>query len=455
MAELPQALLDSLTTLPGFNVTSFVQAHEQGAAVSIRFNPAKRLISSNDLPIGDRVPWCPAAVYLRERPSFTLDPLFHGGAYYVQEASSMFLDAIVRQVLPSDKPLLALDLCAAPGGKSTLLHAALPAGSMLVSNEVIKTRVPVLLENLARWGTAHSIVTQNDPRDFTKLDSVFDLVVVDAPCSGSGLFRREPEWRAGWSEDVVAHCAARQDRVLRDVLPALKPGGWLIYSTCSYSAQENESIADLLIAEHGLESVPVGVEAEWQVEETRSVNGAYGYRFYPHRLQGEGFFAAVFRKPGFRSDAHYAERSTRSTTAWLKQIPVDDIDAWIDDPASWAYFQQEDNVHAFPPSWVALLDTLRTSLYMRRAGLVLGEAIRGKLNPAPELALSYHNRFVNQLPLSLEDARDFLRGKSIQTTAPSTGWWLVTFSGIALGWIKALPNRNNNYYPKAWRIQHL
>lgn len=455
MAELPQALLDSLRLVPGFDVEGFVQAHDAGAAVSVRFNPAKAITASNHLPVGQAVPWCPTAAYLTERPSFTLDPLFHAGAYYVQEASSMFLDEIIRQCIPADEPLLALDLCAAPGGKSTLLHAALPKGSFLVSNEVIKTRVSVLMENLARWGTAHSIVTQNDPRDFTALDGLFDLIVVDAPCSGSGLFRREPEWRSGWSEETVEHCAARQDRILRDVLPALKPGGWLIYSTCSYSEQENEAIANLLIQEHGLESLSIQVPEEWQIDSTQSANGAVGYRFYPHRIQGEGFFAAVFRKPGFRSTADFSQRPYRSATQWFKQAPIAGIDQWMASAGDWSFFQQEDNVQALPNRWTGLLEELRSKLYVRRAGLILGEVIRGSLNPAPELGLSQHVVFDRRIPLTIDDARDFLRGHVINVQAPSTGWWLVTFADLALGWIKALPNRNNNYYPKAWRIQYL
>lgn len=455
MAELPLALLNSLRQLPEFDVDQFVQAHDQGAAVSVRFNPAKPIESTAHLSLGQRVPWCSSAVYLTARPSFTLDPLFHAGAYYVQEASSMFLDAIIRHSIPTDEPVLALDLCAAPGGKSTLLHAALPTGSLLVSNEVIKTRVSVLIENLARWGTAHSVVTQNDPRDFSSLDALFDLIVVDAPCSGSGLFRREPEWRAGWSEDTVTHCASRQDRILRDVLPALKPGGWLIYSTCSYSIEENEAIADILIREHGLESIVIPISEDWHIDRSTSAAGATCYRFYPHRIQGEGFFAAVFRKPGFRSSSDFSMRSTRTVTPWLKQAPVADIDHWMKDVHTWSYFQQDDNVHALLNRWDGLLDELRKKLYIRRAGLILGEVIRGQLNPSPELALFQQNTYSKRLNVSLEDARNFLRGHAIDVQTEATGWWLVCYANQALGWIKALPNRNNNYYPKGWRIQHL
>ena len=179
-----------------------------------------------------------------QRPSFTFDPLFHAGTYYVQEASSMFLEQALKQSVDLSQPLRVLDLCAAPGGKSTLLQSLLNKESLLVSNDVIKSRAAILEENIVKWGAANVVVTNNDPAHFARLENYFDAIVIDAPCSGSGLFRRDPEAINEWSENNVQLCSQRQQRIVADVWPALKQNGILIYSTCSYSAEEDEAILD-------------------------------------------------------------------------------------------------------------------------------------------------------------------------------------------------------------------
>ena len=207
------------------------------------------------------VPWAASGYYLSTRPSFTFDPYFHAGAYYVQEASSMFLEEAIRQTTDG-QPLKALDLCAAPGGKSTLMQGVLHPDSVLVANEVIKTRAALLADNITRWGAANVVVTNNDPRDFARLPGYFDLMVVDVPCSGSGLFRRDPAAIAEWSQDNVILCSQRQQRILADALPALKPGGTLIYSTCSYAVEEDEQIMDWLTENFELENILLQLKPE-------------------------------------------------------------------------------------------------------------------------------------------------------------------------------------------------
>ena len=238
--------------MPGFDANAFIGVHQSNEQVtSIRYNPKKitaeivathnfpKTITSTEEVINyierTPVPWCDTGRYLSQRPSFTLDPVFHAGAYYVQEASSMFLDYAIKFLYKdADAPNHVLDLCAAPGGKSTLLAAALPQ-SFIVSNEVIKNRVTILAENMSKWGSSNVAVTHNDPANFKKLPGFFDLMVVDAPCSGSGLFRKDPDAIDEWSEANVAHCSMRQQRILTDALPSLNNNGVLIYSTCSYS----------------------------------------------------------------------------------------------------------------------------------------------------------------------------------------------------------------------------
>src|SRR6187549_714421 len=242
--QLPQALLNSLEAVNGFNEEAFIKVHESGEQVtSVRVNPFKQFEILN---LKSQIPWTEYGYYLETRPSFTFDPIFHAGCYYVQEASSMFLEHALKQTVDLSQPLKVLDLCAAPGGKSTHLLSLISKESLLVGNEVIRSRANILADNIMKWGRSNVIVTNNDPRNFQRLENYFDVIVVDAPCSGSGLFRRDPEAIEEWSEQSVELCSQRQQRILADILPALKNGGVLIYSTCSYSKQEDELICDWL-----------------------------------------------------------------------------------------------------------------------------------------------------------------------------------------------------------------
>src|SRR5690242_11654187 len=272
---LPAALIDSLQSLPGFDRPAFERVHASGEQITtIRLNPFKKGNSPEmhtGVPasltglIKEPVPWCQYGYYLKERPSFTLDPQFHAGAYYVQEASSMFLEQALKNSADLSRPVKVLDLCAAPGGKSTLVDSIISPESLLVSNEVIKTRVNTLADNITRWGRANVVVTNNDPKDFARLRGFFDVMIIDAPCSGSGLFRKDPEAIREWSPENVIHCKLRQQRILTDALPALGKAGILIYSTCSYSTEENEAICDWIIDNFSMENITVPVKEDWGI----------------------------------------------------------------------------------------------------------------------------------------------------------------------------------------------
>ena len=258
--------------------------------VSIRMNRLKM----DAVPAGGhQVPWCGSGYYLASRPTFTFDPLFHAGCYYVQEASSMFLEQVLTQYV--HEPVVMLDLCAAPGGKSTLARSVLPEGSLLVANEVMRNRVQVLAENVTKWGHPGTVVLNNDPADFVPLGELFDVILTDVPCSGEGMFRKDPVAVEEWSVENVTLCWQRQRRIVRDIWHCLKPGGLLVYSTCTYNREENEDNVAWIAEELGAEVLPVEVQSGWNISGNLAGKDFPVYRFLPHRTEGEGLFMAVLR----------------------------------------------------------------------------------------------------------------------------------------------------------------
>jgi 16S rRNA C967 or C1407 C5-methylase (RsmB/RsmF family)/NOL1/NOP2/fmu family ribosome biogenesis protein len=450
--RIPEQLLQSLENLPGFDREPFLHAHADGQQLySIRMNPAKREDAA-DLPLEGRVPWCSEGFYLSSRPAFIFDPLLHAGVYYVQEASSMFLEQAIRQTSNLDQSLRVLDLCAAPGGKSTLLQSILSKDSLLVSNEVIKSRASILEENLVKWGAANTVVTNNDAAQLARLPGFFDIIVADAPCSGSGLFRKDPDAISEWSDSNVNLCSQRQQRILSDIWPALKPGGLLVYSTCSYSKQEDEDMLDWLAADFGALPVPLRTAPSWGIVSTNSSTaGLPGYRFYPDKLKGEGFFIAVLRKPD--GDAEDFSRAPRKNAIKAERAIEALALPWIDSNADLACFLQGDDVLAFPRSQIIALQWLQSACYLKKAGINVGRPAGKELIPHHELALSlYCNSSVPSTALNKTEALQYLRRDEMQMDIKTTGWQRVTYKGHSLGWVKALPRRINNYYPKEWRI---
>ena len=299
--NLPDIFEQSMRQLLGSRYENFREALLGEPAVSIRLNKTK----SDSSPNYESVPWASDAYYLNERPAFTFDPLFHAGSYYVQEASSMFVEQAVRQHL--GEAHVALDLCAAPGGKSTLLRSLLPDDCVLVSNEVMRTRAQVLTENIIKWGHPRSIVTSNYPADFTLLGPTFDLILVDAPCSGEGMFRKDEVAVSEWSPENVAICWQRQRDILTDIWPTLRPGGLLIYSTCTFNTHEDEENVRWMETTLDAELLPIATDDSWGITPSMLSDVAHAYRFLPGRTRGEGFFLAALRK---RSDAQDSTQRT-------------------------------------------------------------------------------------------------------------------------------------------------
>lgn len=451
---LPLDFLLSVKDVKGFNEEKFLQAHQSPhLAVSVRLNPNKNITTDKtSLNIESLVPWSSMGYYLKERPSFTLDPIFHAGAYYVQEASSMFLEEVMKQTCELHRDIRALDLCAAPGGKSTLIQSLISKNSLLVANEVIKSRVSVLSENITKWGAANVIVTNNDPADFGRLNEFFDVIVTDAPCSGSGLFRKDPAAIDEWSLENVQMCSRRQERILNDVLPALKKDGILIYSTCSFSIEENESMLDKMMKEHEMESIQISLNENWNiVETTAEATGAYGYRFFPDKLKGEGFFISAFRKKNEGGNISSNKSSSKLQTVSKSNLQI--LSHWINNNQDYTYFNHKETFIAIPSAIIADLPLLQSALYIRKAGIKLGNIIRDEFIPDHELAMSCI--FSNNIPtIDVEKnvALQYLRREEIHLDSEKTGWQLICLKGLPLGWVKILPKRTNNYYPKEWRI---
>ncbi|MBC7534946.1 MAG: RNA methyltransferase [Ferruginibacter sp.] len=452
--QIPPALLESLQNVDGFDEKAFLAIHQSGEQItSVRLNPLKFDGGHSSFCINRKVPWSTNGFYLTQRPSFTSDPLFHAGAYYVQEASSMFLEEVVKQTCDLSMPLKILDLCAAPGGKTTLMQSLISAESLLVSNEVIKTRVNILSENCTKWGGANVVVTNNDPKDFQRLPGFFDVIVVGAPCSGSGLFRKDPGAIDEWSINNVALCSQRQKRILSDILPSLKPGGIIIYSTCSYSTAEDEAICDWLSGfSKEITGLSLQLNNEWNIVETTSpVHKVCGYRFYPDKLIGEGFFIAAFKKENTAPGIKEIRPKNKPPMASKPEMEV--IQPMIKNAGIFSFFKWQDDVIAVPACLLNYVFILQSVLYLKKAGVSIGKIIRNELIPDHAFALSnLVAENVVAVEADLATALQYLRRNDIDVQTNYKGWALIKYNSAALGWIKVLPSRINNYYPKEWRI---
>ncbi|MBQ4414036.1 MAG: hypothetical protein II860_07895 [Prevotella sp.] len=281
----------------------FVGAFDEEAPTSIRVNP--RIVGDGLKVMGDggnQVPWCSEGYYLNNRPQFTFDPLLHAGCYYVQEASSMFVTHILRSINQHLSPAtyhLALDLCAAPGGKSTALRSVLPDDCVLISNEPMGNRAQILLENVTKWGGPNHIVTNNYPRDFRKSKLKFDFILCDVPCSGEGMFRKDPNAISEWSAQNVEKCWQLQREIVADAWECLNPGGLLIYSTCTYNTKENEENIRWILDTYDAQVLDIPVDPSWNI--TGSLLQGFNepvYRFIPGITRGEGLFVCALRKAG-------------------------------------------------------------------------------------------------------------------------------------------------------------
>ena len=455
--ELPIPFEHTMRQLLGDEYATFREALLDEPAVSIRLNPTKYGATLQYKP----VPWATNGYYLPQRPSFTYDPLLHAGCYYVQEASSMFVEQAVKQHLHEAN--IALDLCAAPGGKSTLLRSLLPDDCVLVSNEVMRQRAQVLAENITKWGHPRCVVTSNYPADFTPLGALFDLVLVDAPCSGEGMFRKDEVAVAEWSPENVEVCWQRQRDILTDVWPTLRPGGLLIYSTCTFNTQEDEENVRWMMDELGAELLPVSTDASWGITPSLMPNVPHAYRFLPGRTRGEGFFLAVVRKPKEGPlSSQYAKvtdcKKHKKTKDRHNAIAVPtECKQWLTHDNSYTYKVMGTEIIAIPTDMESLHTLLDERLHVLKAGITLAEIKGRDALPAHDLAMStaLHTGAFARHELSYIDALRYLHREAIILPANAPrGVALVTYRDTPLGFVKNLGNRANNLYPNEWRIRN-
>lgn len=498
---IPQAFQQQMCALLGdAEAGALCTALSSGnTPTSIRTNPFKPLkdgenlfrqtenaMSPSDIaaPLTLRpVPWCESGAYLSERPTFAHDPLWHAGAYYVQEAASMFI-AQAYKVIESTyadeatkgNPLKMLDLCAAPGGKSTLWRSLLPDDALLVANEPIRQRAQILAENLTKWGHPHTFVTQAFPDAFTSLEDTFDIIATDVPCSGEGMFRKDEQAREEWSPAAVISCAERQRDILTAVWPALKEGGFCVYSTCTFNREENEDLVAWACDTLGAELVEIPTDVAWHISGDTTGRNLPVYHFFPHRTEGEGLFLALLRKKTQDVGESLLGGDTFLSSKWEKTQgsraakgkkrgntpsakPNATLLSWLPNAEDFTFQCSEAGVWtAVPTAFVGIREQLAQVAPLLIGGIEIAEEKGKKLVPQHALAMSISasNSAFPRVEISRELALAYLHREAITLPLEAPrGYVVLTYRGIALGFANNLGNRANNLYPNEWRLRNL
>lgn len=443
---LPEEFLKRMQGQLGNQFKEFLEAMEDTVPVSIRLHPYKTA-NSYSFKLNDPVPWGQQAFYLSSRPVFTLDPIFHAGGYYVQEPSSMILETVVKMYLKDLMDPCILDLCASPGGKSTSILSQLGGRGLLVSNEIISSRVGGLQHNLIKWGFSNQLISQSDPARFKSMNGLFDLILVDAPCSGEGLFRKDAMSRLEWSDRNAHQCSLRQKRILSDVFDALKPGGIMIYSTCTYNPAENIDQV-LFLQGLGMESLP-GPELEKYHLVKVEKGGAIGFQAYPHKVSGEGLFLGILRKTAGKLTPQH--RGPGPSIEWVNAPRGSEY--WQPVDPGLSCFKHNDTYFIFPEHAGGLLEACSANLRISTAGCAFGQLKNKDFIPAHSWALNINfPETTDTLELDLTGAIRFLRKDNISNNQNKNGYLLVRYQGLNLGWVKSVQGRFNNLYPKNYRI---
>ena len=457
---LPTAFHTQMTHLLGLEeAEALCQAiQDKNTPTSVRLNvlkPSDKL----GIDVESAVPWCKMGRYLTARPKFTYDPLLHAGCYYVQEAASMFIEQAYRVVSKDFVPVRLLDLCAAPGGKSTLWRSLLPEGSLLVANEPIRQRAQILNENMMKWGHPDTLCTSAYPDEFSSLVSFFDVIAADVPCSGEGMFRKDESAIAEWSPESVDTCAARQWDIIESIWPTLRKGGYLVYSTCTYNRQENEDNVVRICQELGAELVPIPIDEMWGISGDTTARSLPVYHFFAHKTRGEGLFLALLRKtaeaPIMKVKKNKKNRDQNKTLALRHAAQLAD---WLKDNETFKLYMPDDE-HVAAIRQIFYDDALLISSQVKtlNAGIMLAELKAKKVIPQHALALSsaLASDAFPIAELSLDESLSYLRRESL-CLSPEVprGYVLAVYQGHPLGFLNNLGARANNLYPQEWRIRN-
>ena len=455
MITLPIAFTERMRKQLGAEEAERLFAALDGVSpVAVRLNPAK-CGEEGVWSDGEAIAWSKNGRKLKERPSFTLDTAFHAGAYYVQEAASQFIDYVISGEDLQGKRVL--DMCSAPGGKTTIYSTAVGVDGLVVANEYVRSRANILADNVRKWGMGNVLVTNNAPEHIAQFEGWFDLVAVDAPCSGEGMFRKEEVAREDWSEEAVKMCVARQLSIVREAWQSLKAGGLFIYSTCTFNDEEDEGVLRTFIEESGDVFEPshrIDVAPEWGI-----VSGEVGafqtFRFFPHNTDSEGLFVAVARK---------AEATTQRTPKARKKVmqEVDkvsrkELSRWLQEAEQYTFAMVADTIYGYRTEQFKAVQALSEGLTAIYSGVAMGQIFKGKLKP--DWALSQHvglnRKAVATEELNEARALDYLRKKDIAVGDMVEGINLVTHNGRALGFAKKVGARCNNLYPNSLKIMNM
>lgn len=445
--QIPNGFKAMLSGILPERAEAIIEALSLTPSTSVRMNRRKPTASFLD---SQGVEWCEDGFYLDERPNFTLNPLMHAGAFYVQEAASMILQRIM--MVAAKKPLSVLDLCAAPGGKTTAAINVLPDGSTIVANEFNRERANILNENVIKWGYPNVIVTNAPTEAFTSLRNLFDVIIADLPCSGEGMMRKEPVARTQWSPALIKNCAELQRKIVADAIPSLKPGGYLIYSTCTFNREENEENVEWICNNLDMSSIEIPVSPEW------GISGAIGssihaLRFIPDMTRSEGLFVALLRKNN--SDSNPTSFKLQKIKNQYKNREVDKL---LRAPEKYSYTIDNNVITAIPETLLPILSAIQSNKNIRilSKGIEIA-TIKRDLIPSHPLALSteLNPEAFPRVELSLEQAIAYLRRENlILSPEVPKGYVLATFGNLPIGFLKNLVNRANNLYPQFWRIRH-
>lgn len=460
---IPKDFLETSVSIFGRESEEFLASLDSEPSLGIHINAEKMQKTGVVIPDNaERVEWTSNGFYLKSRPRFTFDPFLHAGAYYVEEPSSMFVEKALNYIQKDIRIDRALDLCAAPGGKSIMIRNSMKGG-LLVSNEPLSKRAAVLTENLAKWGNPDIIVTSDFPEAFDRLTGFFDLIATDVPCSGEGMFRKDETARSEWSKANVENCVQRQRDILRTIWPTLRKGGYIIYSTCTFNRREDEENVLFIANELGAEIINLETDADWHICGDTTGKNLPVYHFFPHKTRGEGFFLALLKKT---SDTPPAENH-KSKKKKPETVSADGFAEWINCKENFDFHKSKDGITALRKAFADDYAAISEKLNVICAGVRVCTEKPAKFSnsarkpkpqfvPAPGLALSscLNRKAFPDISLNYSDAIKFLRGESIPPTvyAPR-GWVTVSYRNLPLGFANNVGSRLNNSYPPAWRIR--